>query len=437
VFDRVVVINLDRRKDRWGAMLAKAAGIPELAGMERVRAVHGDTVGVPAFFSAGGGAYGCRQSHTRELERAILDGVETLWVMEDDCCFVRGFSDRLRDFLAGVPDDWALLMLGGQHHGGGPGPTGIDGVVRATDCQRTHSYVVRGLEPMRALYKLWMRTDTHIDHVFGHFQARFPTYCPDPFLCGQDEGPSDIFGRNLPVRFWSRPSAAAQAGRPLSLVVAGRPLAERLRNLGLHYGNDRCPQTGRDKGLIDIQASGWPADRLCAWADLIAAEAADADLVPALWHDPMPDPRLLGDRLRRLTRTVEAATVEDAVAQLPELGPAWRAGRILWCWRGKGVELLEGLWHHKFHRGYHRDEVTGLDQGLRRVIEEGNYQGLKQLVTQLRREAEGVRLGKVLLAHPDLDVGRVRETFPDARVAELAGTELGDLLVQMEAALGA
>jgi hypothetical protein len=438
VFDKAVLINLDKRADRLGAFKAKMVGIPELKEVARFRAILGDQVGVPAFFSAGGGAYGCRQSHTRVLEDAILDGVETLWVLEDDCCFVKNFSARLRDFLARLPDDWALLMLGGQHHGGGPSPTGIDGVLRATDCQRTHSYVVRGLEPMRALYRLWMRADTHIDHVFGHFQARFPTYCPDPFLCGQDEGASDIFGRDLPVRFWSKPSAAAAgANRPLALVVADRALAERLRNLGLHYGNDRCPQTGRDRGLIDIQASGWPADRLCAWADLIAAEAADADLVPGFWHDPMPDPRLLTDRLRRPARTVEAATVEEAVGKLPELAPAWRASRVLWCWRGKGVELLEGLWHHRFHRGYHRDEVTGLDQGLRRVVEEGQYQGLRQLVAQLRREAEGVRRGKVLLAHPDLDVGRVRETFPAEAVVELAGAELGELLARAGEAIGA
>lgn len=435
MFDRVTLINLDRRADRRGAMLAKAAGIPELAGMARFRAVHGDTVGVPGFYVSGGGAFGCRQSHTRVLEEAMLDGAESLWVLEDDCCFGRDFSGRLAALLTAVPDDWALLMLGGQHHGPPPQAVG-PGVVRCSNTQRTHSYVVRGLDAMRSLYRLWMRCDTHIDHWFGQFQVRYPSYAPDPFLCGQDEGPSDIFGRDLPVRFWSNPSAAAD--RPVILLRAERPVAERLRALGLHYGNDRCPQTGRDKGLIGIEAAGWPADKLAAWASLICGEAAEMDgAVPCLWHDQMPILPFFRARAGRDIVEVQADTVESGVRQVPELGLAWKAGRVVWCWRGKGPELLAGLSYHKFHRGYHLDEVTGLDQGIRRVVEDGAYGSVRVLVNQLRREAETIRRGKMLLAHPDLDVARVRAGLPGETVVELAGGSLADILGSFQEAMSA
>jgi GR25 family glycosyltransferase involved in LPS biosynthesis len=425
MFDRIALINLDKRIDRFGAFKAKIASYPELQHYTRYRAIHGDTVSVPGFFISGGGAYGCRQSHVRVLEDAMLDGVQTLMVLEDDVCFCPDFVERLRAFMAVVPDDWECLMLGGQNHGP-PTPTGIAGVFRSTNTQRTHAYALRGLDAMRELYRLWMRTDRHIDHVFGQFQTRVQAYQPEAFLCGQDEGMSDISGRQDAVRYWS--ASLANPDHPLVLLRAERQIATRLRAYGLHYGNDRCPKTGRDRGLIAIEAAGWPPERLDKWANLIVAEAVERGGVPCLWHDLMPVHKYMAERLTRPLNEVAAETVEEAVQKIPELGRAYRASKIVWCWRKQDIESLEGLKYHGWHRGHWTDEVTGLDQGLRKAVEQNGYRNLRGLVAQLRREIDGQWKGKILLAHPDLDLARVRECLPGEEIVELVGDNLGEIL---------
>lgn len=436
MFDRICLINLDNRKDRLGAFRAKVAPYPELHGFVRQRAVHGDTVGVPGFYTAGGGAWGCRQSHLAVLQEAMLDGVESLLVLEDDVCFCPDFAARLAAFRAAVPADWDMLMLGGQNHAP-PLPTGTDGVGQSVNTQRTHAYAVRGLEAMRGLYRLWGRCDTHIDHWLPKYQAQFRVYQPDPFLCGQDEGPSDISGRRDPVRFWSRPGSTPPAAGPVYVLTAPRDVADRLRTLGLHTGHTRDPRTGFDAGLAELAAAHWPVDRLRDWLAVIAREAAEAGDAAGVWHDPAPYLRAVeAAAAPRPVVPVAARTVEEGVDGIPELRPAFEQGRVVWAWAGTDQEVVEGLRYHGFHVGHYRDPVTGLDQGVRRAVELGRWDDLPRTVRTLRAEAAHVRRGKVLLVHPALDRDRLAAALPDETVGFLAGDSLGELMAQVAGGAG-
>ena len=427
-FDRIVLINLDKRKDRLGAFKAKIEEIPTLQNYVRCRAVHGDTVTVPLVFISGGGAWGCRQSHLRVLEDAMMDGIDKLLVLEDDVRFVPNFLEKSIEFMKKVPDDWDLLMLGGQDMGA-PAVTGIDGVARSLNTQRTHAYAIRGLKAMQDLYRLWARSDRHIDHLFGEFQRTCNAYQPVPFLCGQDQTASDISGRNDAIRYWNTPELVAnQENIPINLLMTTRAVAESARVLGCHWGYHRDEVTGRDIGLMKIHIVGMPADDVKRWCDVIVAEAVESEGVPCIWFGNEMTPSQISSKVERPVNVVAADTVQEVVRQLPQLLPAWMATQIVWCWRGEGQEMLEGLRHFGFHRGSWTDPVTGLDNGVRGAVEvPGKYHLMRQIVRQLTSEAGLIPYGRALIAHPHLNVEAVRAEMGDRKVVELQGTTIGEL----------
>jgi len=434
-FDRICLINLDKRKDRLGSFKAKVLPYPSLHGYVRYRAVHGDTVTVPGFFISGSGAYGCRQSHLRVLEDAMMDGINSILVLEDDVRFVPNFEEKLKAFMKVVPDDWEGLMLGGQSMNPGPSPTGIEGVMKCHDTQRTHAYALRGLGPMQDLYRLWARCDRHIDHWFGQWQIKHAVYQPDPWLCGQDESSSDISGRkDDTVRYWNRSLIDAK-DYPLIVLISDRSIAEALRNLGFHFGYNRDMISGKDKGLCNLELTGWPVEGTKHWGDVIVHEALERGDTPGIWHIPLTNLKLLEERFGRPLKIVEVQTIEEAVQKIPELMPNWRASKIVWCWRGDGMELLEGMAYHGWHRGFWKDDVTGLDQGIRQAIDGNKYHLLKQIVRQLSKEIDKIRYGKVFLAHPNLDVSRVRDELPQYEIKELCGTTIQELIENYDASI--
>src|SRR5690242_14437834 len=152
LFDQVWVISLKRRPDRLDRFLRQTKKFQWPFRCPQIyHAVDGDKVGVPKYWQTGGGSYGCLRSHMNILERAILDDVNSILVMEDDALFPESFVEDISVFLESVPRDWQCLMLGGQHVNSTPIPV-APGVVQAGGgggIQRTHCYALRGQEVMK------------------------------------------------------------------------------------------------------------------------------------------------------------------------------------------------------------------------------------------------------------------------------------------------
>ena len=333
--DRVYVINLKTRPDRLKTFLDRLEryGWP-FPDPIIYPAIDGNKVGVPPQFTQGGGAYGCRMSHLRILQDCLMEDVKTVLILEDDAEITEGFTDRVAEFLAKVPQDWEGIMLGGQHHTS-PKETGIPGVVRVQYAQRTHAYIARP-SYMKALQQRWGNCTVHIDWAMKDWQHTRIVYAPDPWLIGQAGGRSDIRGAVKPREWWSSAAPPAPSTsklppgpKPVILLRASRPVAEQLQRFGWHGGYSRDRQTGYDSGLKDIARQSKEARprRLREWIQLVGREADDAYALCTIWH-----PEITIEDVRAAhsgpileiqvepTDSIEAA-VEAAFDQLPS---EWR-----------------------------------------------------------------------------------------------------------------
>jgi len=122
-WDRVVVINLDRRTDRWEEVQAEIAKSKLLSSvkLERFSAITPEQSPSPTWFVSKSDPsnpvpnWCCRQSHIAVLAKAITDGVQHLLKLEDDFNISSDFDERFGKFFAEMPDDWYGYQLSGVH----------------------------------------------------------------------------------------------------------------------------------------------------------------------------------------------------------------------------------------------------------------------------------------------------------------------------------
>ena len=255
-FDRVRVITLSRRGDRWAGfqqrLLEIAGGWPFVA-TERQTAVDGHACLPPPWFHAGKGAWGCYRSHLRAIEDAIQDGVESLLLLEDDAEFIPGFATAAPEFMRRVPADWDIVYFGGQHLLPPHQIAGLPGVVRCVNVNRTHAWAI-SRRAMVEVYRFLNATPRwaseapgdHIDYRLGRLtqEGKLKVYAPADWLVIQGAGKSDVSLRQLEARSWSpkpervMPPLVAVVGpfRSGTSAVAGM-----LEALGVNFGDPYRP----------------------------------------------------------------------------------------------------------------------------------------------------------------------------------------------------
>ena len=254
IFERVYVINLPRRKERWDAFLQK---IPEdfpFRLPERYIAIDGGLATPPDWWKDGGGAWGCYKAHLRILEDCLNQEINSVLILEDDAVFIDGFAEKVQEFWKHLPEDWEMVYLGGQHIQEDLGlPRKInEWVYHPFNVNRCHCYGLRGRRMLERAYKHlnnfadW-KVDHHVDHYLGelHKQMKTGFYAPKEWLVAQSEGKSDICGADLKLRLFpsSEETLAPTIDRPCVAVMGTyfggiNTLAGAMKALGLFLGRD-------------------------------------------------------------------------------------------------------------------------------------------------------------------------------------------------------
>ena len=191
-FDRVVVLCPKKRQEHYERFTAELAakGWP-FKTPERYEGFDGDRVPVPSWWPHSAGHWGATNAHIRVVEQAINDGVDRLFVFEDDAILCKDFAAKATDFLLRLPGNWDGIMLGCQHMAGPMQER--PGVVRIESAIRSHAYAVRG-GYMRDLYKFWVDGEDIADIGMAQIQKHWHVYAPQPNLIGQREGQSSVGG---------------------------------------------------------------------------------------------------------------------------------------------------------------------------------------------------------------------------------------------------
>lgn len=320
-FGTIFIISLKSRPERLARLLANLwdTGLAERGDCEIIEALPGDEIWPPAWFKAGGGAWGCLLSHARVLQTGIQRGLDRWLVLEDDCLFHAEARPHLGQVMAALPPDWGQLYLGGQHL---DDPEELGPFIwRAKNVNRTHAFAVAGRCAAKIHQHLWHAPDYadkvkgwHIDHQLGLAHARndWPVYCPSWWLAGQADGESDISGRRNVIHWWQPKRWAHQ----LPFVV-GHPSVEHRHLVHMGWNLDKA---GVDTGLND--AIGRP-EALQHWLWRIAEEALDLGLIPCAHH-----PLLIQHHVDKFwPRTLPATHLAPVLVDYPANGliahPFW------------------------------------------------------------------------------------------------------------------
>lgn len=325
-FDRVVLISLKRRPDR------RAKAMEQLAKSKWpfrdpmiFEAVDGSKLPLPNGCPDGAGAWGCMQSHRQVLERAIMDDVKRLLVLEDDVCFRSDFATEIDRFLEQVPVNWDQLMIGGQINEDSIRNLVSPGILQVNSVGRTHCYAVQG-RFLRDLYQCWVSKLGHCDHRMAELQhgKQYRIYAPSPFLAGQNEGTSDVSrpgGKpaNNPVKFWN----LIKLDRPIILLRCPKELLPELRANNFYFGHDLDFDTGMSQSLVQIMASregtNMKLGKLRDWLKVFREGAEQLDDGIATVYHPDIHPYMIRSACGKEPIPIRAATVQEVIEKMGQV----------------------------------------------------------------------------------------------------------------------
>lgn len=176
-FDRIVVINLERRTDRLEQFDAEAKRV----GFEYEvhKAIDGKSEGIDPIVAG-------RLSHIQVLE-SIKPG-EMVLICEDDALFCEDFLEKFETHMAKLPENWDIFYLGALKNQVSPVN---DYWVRQVETTGTHAYCIRP-EKVDYFIQVAKEFEMWIDVAYRMVADKTNAYICQPNISIQSDGFSDL-----------------------------------------------------------------------------------------------------------------------------------------------------------------------------------------------------------------------------------------------------
>lgn len=209
LIDKIYVINLDRRCDRWKYISEHLTSLN--MKYERISAtelkIESDISSVKL------GQISCFHSHIKTLRKAYELNLNSVLILEDDCKFIRSIDSNILNFIS--TSNYQILYLGCNRkiYKNNNSLIYLSNVKKVTDsiyeveeCGTTHailyskqmiSKIIEFYPTDDVFFKKAFDSDEQF-YVFDNFLSRFTLnnsikkYCVYPILCTQIDSYSDI-----------------------------------------------------------------------------------------------------------------------------------------------------------------------------------------------------------------------------------------------------
>ena len=190
-FDKVYCINLPHRTDRKNNFITEVKKY-DLGQFEFFNAFYGKDLPNPHNLNVG--CVGLIKSNLEIFKQSILDDIDTVAIIEDDCYF----TDEVRNiqsYYDQLPDDWDMLYYGGNHNYHCTfcdKPIEInDKILKLQYTFSTHFVIIRK-KLFKPIVDLISGYHQPIDVVYTLIQKTNNVYSFNPSIARQISGYSDI-----------------------------------------------------------------------------------------------------------------------------------------------------------------------------------------------------------------------------------------------------
>ena len=192
-FDKIYVINLDRRPDRFETF-KKELSKYDINDVEKFSAIDGSKIEIinsPIL----SGELGVLESHLEIIRKCKEENIKNVLILEDDVYFTDEVLN-LDDYMSKVPSDWDFLYFGGNHVYGQKPELINDKIIKlnftvALQCVAINSSMFEIIEMVLS------KKQKQVDGYYADLHNRFNAYGFYPNMAKQKAGFSDIQNRNV------------------------------------------------------------------------------------------------------------------------------------------------------------------------------------------------------------------------------------------------